>query len=152
MAAGHHTISAQVLVSSIMNAINLVIHRHITHSTVSVHFIHLTTFSVVLDHTIVFLSELGPLHVGVVQAAVMVLPPAIVVRIVAANVARARASMLPGAVDVPTRAVDSELDLPLVPRLTHASFRSNCWKSHLVLHLVEEEERHGPLASVLVPN
>ena len=105
----------------------------------------------VLNHAVGFGSKLVPLHVRIVQA-IVVLIPAIVVRVVPTNVARARASMLPGAVNVPPGTVDSELDLSFVPRLTHSSFRSDCRKSHLVLHLVEDEERDAPLTVVLVPS
>ena len=144
-------VGAQVLVPPVVHAINLVVHRHMAHSTVAVHLIQLAALVVVLDHAVVFGSELGPLHVGVVQA-VLVVIPAIVVRVIAASVARARTSMLPGTVYVSASAIDSELDLSFVPRLAHSSFGSDCWKSHLVLHLVEDEEGDGPLVGVLVPD
>ena len=144
-------IRAQVLVPPVVHAINLVIHRHVAHSAVAVHFIQLAALVVVFDHAVVFGSKFGPLHVWVVQA-ILVVVSAIVVRVVAASVARARASMLPGTVYVSAIAIDSELDLSFVPRLAHSGFGSDCWKSHLVLHLVEDEEGDGPLVGVLVPD
>ena len=144
-------IGAQVLVPPVVHAVDLVVHRHMAHSTVAVHFIQLAALVVVLDHAVVFRSEFGPLHVWVMQA-VLVVISTIVVRVVPANVARARTSMLPGTVYVSASAIDSELDLSFVPRLAHSSFGSDCWKSHLVLHLVEDEEGDSPLVGVLVPD
>ena len=70
--AGDNTIVAQILVPSIVNAINLIIHRHMAHSTISVHFAQLTTFVMVFDHAVVFGSKLAPLHIWIVQTIVVV--------------------------------------------------------------------------------
>ena len=58
-----------------MHAINLVIHRHVTHIARLVHMIvviHLTALVVILLHTIVFAAKLVPLHIRVVQVVIMV--------------------------------------------------------------------------------
>ena len=138
-----------------MYAINFIVHGHMTHSTVSIHLVvKLAAFIVILYHTIVFRAKLIPLHVWIVKPIVII--PRVLLRVVAATIAhiiaRARPRMLPSTVNVSTVAVGSEFDFALISGLAHASFGANSWEGDLVLHFVQDEERHGPFARVLIPD
>ena len=138
-----------------MYAIDFIVHGHMTHSTVSIHLVvKLAAFIVILYHTIVFRAEFVPLHVWIVKPIVII--PRVLLRVVAATIAhiiaRARPRMLPSTVNVSTVAVGSEFDFALISGLAHASFSANSWEGDLVLHFVQDEERHGPFARVLIPD
>jgi len=130
----------------------VIVHGHVAHSTATVHIVvivHLTALVVVFDDAAVSLSKLVPLHIGVVQA-VIIMVLLRMVTTVAAIVARARSNTC--TVDVSPILVDSELDFALVTRLANARFCTNSWEGYLILHLVEDEKRHSPLSIVLVPD
>ena len=140
-----------------MYAINFIIHCHMTHSTVSIHLIvKLAAFIVILYHTIVFRAELVPLHVWIVKPIVILMITRVLLRVIAASIAhiiaRARSLIIPSTVNVSTVAVGSEFDFALVSGLAHASFGANSWEGDLVLHFVQDEERHGPFARVFIPD
>ena len=122
------------------------------HRTISIHLVvHLAAFVMILRQTVVFVSEFVPLHVRIVQA--------VIIRIsvlfresatVSAVIARARPRIF-RTVDESAIAIHSELDFSLVPGLTHSGFCTNRRKSHLILHLVKDEQWDCPLTAVFIP-